>query len=145
MKDGKIRKGSMTVEAALVIPAVLMMIVALILLTTYIYNRTWYTSASAEAVITASTEGVRSCGDTNRVLSGKMTEKIRKQGLPLTDISAKTTAQKDEVKSEVQITTLDVWGMGGWKMNIAEKTGIVRPVPFIRSIQALGVWKEAAG
>ena len=56
----QVQKGSMTVEAAFVMPLVLLVVFALLLLTMFVHNRAWYTAVCAEAAISASTAGIRS-------------------------------------------------------------------------------------
>ncbi|MGI6006068.1 MAG: TadE family protein [Ruminococcus sp.] len=135
-------KGSMTVEAAFVVPLVLMVISALILLTMFVHNRAWYTAVSAEAVISASTDGVRSGQEAQKTVAGKMAERKGEQGFPAGEITMIAAAGENYVRTQTQIRSGGVMGVGSWKAEVAQRSEFVRPVPFIRNLLAIKAWKE---
>ena len=53
----KMRKASITVEAVLVVPLVLMVIFLLLSLTFFVHARSWYTFAAYESIMLAASEG----------------------------------------------------------------------------------------
>lgn len=53
----KMRKASITVEAVLVVPLVLMVIFLLLSLTFFVHARSWYTFAAYESTMLAASEG----------------------------------------------------------------------------------------
>lgn len=140
----KMGKGSMTVEAAFVIPMVLMTIFLIILLTMYVHNRAWYTATSGEALITASTQGVRENVYTGKIVARKMSQRMKKQGFPLGEISVKSITWGDQLQVKVNITSIELPGFPIWKTTILSKTTLVKPVPWIRKIQAVHAWKGDA-
>lgn len=135
-------KGSMTVEAAFIVPVILMVIFALILLTMYVHNRAWYTAVSAEAVISASTEGTRSRQNAQKIAAEKLAERKGKQGFPSGEIAMTAAAGSDYIKAQTRISGRKVAGMGDWEARIEEKSSFIKPVFFIRNLMALEAWKE---
>ena len=55
----KMRKASITVEAVLVVPLVLMVIFLLLSLTFFVHARSWYTFAAYESTMLAASEGLK--------------------------------------------------------------------------------------
>ena len=59
----KLKKGSFTIEAALLMPLILMVLMGLLYLDFFVHNRTWLTSAAYEAAVSGSMEGYKKDGD----------------------------------------------------------------------------------
>ncbi|MGI6010153.1 MAG: TadE family protein [Ruminococcus sp.] len=135
-------KGSMTVEAAFVVPVILMAVFALLMLTMYVHNRAWYTAVSAEAVISGSTEGIRSSQKGKEIVTEKMAERKGKQGFPAGKIEMIVASAKDYARTQTQVASDGVMGIGSWKAEITEKSSFIKPVSFIRNMLALEAWKE---
>ena len=53
----KIKKGSFTVEAALLMPVIFLVLMGLLYLNFYVHNRAWLTAAAYEAAVSGSMEG----------------------------------------------------------------------------------------
>lgn len=123
------------------VPIVILVIFLMILLTMYVHNRAWYTAAAGEALITASTQGVRKEQYAGKILSEKMSKRINKQGFPAGTVSASTTVSGDTLKVEVDITSLKVPMLPVWKAEISEETKLIKPVSWIRNMQAIEAWK----
>ena len=52
----KLKKGSFTIEAALLMPLILMVLMGLLYLDFFVHNRAWLTSAAYEAKVIKKTE-----------------------------------------------------------------------------------------
>ena len=59
----KLKKGSFTIEAALLMPLILMVLMGLLYLDFFVHNRAWLTSAAYEAAVSGSMEGYKKDGD----------------------------------------------------------------------------------
>ena len=138
-------KGSMTVEAALVMPVVLLVLFLIILLTMHVHNRAWYTAAAGEALITASTQGNSGEISPGEILRQKMSQRTGKQEFPLGNVAVRTARNGDEYKVEVDLTSLEIPGLPVWKNKITERTTRIRPVSWIRKAQAVEAWKGEHG
>ena len=71
-RDRRRKKGSLTVEASLVVPLCVMILTFLLSLTFYVYLRCWYTQAACEVSVQGS--GIWCAGRKNR--TGKSREKM---------------------------------------------------------------------
>ncbi|MCH1981107.1 pilus assembly protein [Ruminococcus sp. OA3] len=135
----RINNGSMTVEAAFIVPMVLMTVFLSMLLAFYVHNRAWYTAAVAEAVLTSAAESVRNENKGERALAEKMEERVQKQGFPIRNLSVSTWAQDENVTATAEAAAGRTFGGGGWRFKVKETARIIRPVNFIRKIQGLSV------
>ena len=57
-----VRKGSLTVETACVMPLILLTLIGLIYLSFFVHNRAWLTAAAYESAISGSMEGIKKNG-----------------------------------------------------------------------------------
>ena len=55
----KLKKGSFTLEAALLMPLLLMVIMSMLYLDFFVHNRAWLTAAAYEAAVSGSMEGYK--------------------------------------------------------------------------------------
>lgn len=138
----QVQKGSMTVEAAFVMPLVLLVVFALLLLTMFVHNRAWYTAVCAETAISASTAGIRSRQEAQEMAAEKMSRQKGEQGFPVGSLSMTAATGEDYVKTHAGIRSGGVMGIGLWDAQIEEKSSFVRPVSFIRSLMALEEWGQ---
>ena len=58
----KIKKGSFTIEAALLMPLVLMILIGVLYLDFFVHDRAYLTAAAYEAAVSGSMEGYRAAG-----------------------------------------------------------------------------------
>ena len=75
MLKKRIRKGSMTIETALLMPVILLVLMGTLFLFFYVHNRAWLTAAAYEAALDGSMESVRP--------DGKSQERALKKGKEL--------------------------------------------------------------
>ena len=73
-KKKKWNNGSLTVEAAGVMPVVLVVTLVMIYLCLFFHNRAWLTAAACEAALTGSIEGCREEGNAYEAASAKSLE-----------------------------------------------------------------------
>lgn len=55
----KLKKGSFTIEAALLMPLILMVLMGLLYLDFFVHNRAWLTSAAYEAAVSGSMKVIK--------------------------------------------------------------------------------------
>ena len=56
------KKGSLTVEAALLMPVLLLVMMGILYLFFWVHNRAWLTAAAYEAAVSGSMEGIKEEG-----------------------------------------------------------------------------------
>ena len=78
---GKLKKASMTVEAAVIVPMTVLVIALLIILSFYIHNRVWYTCAACEAAILGNMPAGDE-GEAVRRAEGAASRWMREQAMP---------------------------------------------------------------
>ena len=59
----RIKKGSFTIEAALLMPLLLMVLMGVLYLDFFVHDRAWLTSAACEAAVSGSMEGYKKKGN----------------------------------------------------------------------------------
>lgn len=136
-------KASITVEACMVMMIVLIVTFSLISLCFYLHNRAWYTAAAGEAAITAATEAVSRATDVNAVLAGKETDL---NGLCSFPDWSDGIAGVNNNDTEIVVTAaseIPFFMIGrSFSMSVKENMKIIRPVIFIRTVQAVEIIME---
>ena len=134
MKE-KIRKGSLTVEAACVMSLILLVIMGLIYLSFFVHNRAWLTAAAYESAVSGSMEGIKRTGqvyDTARMRS----EELGRVGF----FGAENLSTQTNVGKEVQVTydldTISSYGNFNWHLRTEGTSAIIDPVKHIRKMRA---------
>ena len=134
MKE-KIRKGSLTVEAACVMSLILLVIMGLIYLSFFVHNRAWLTAAAYESAVSGSMEGIKRTGqvyDTARMRS----EELGSAGF----FGAENLSTQTNVGKEVQVTydldTIFSYGNFNWHLRTEGTSAIIDPVKHIRKMRA---------
>ena len=134
MKE-KIRKGSLTVEAACVMSLILLVIMGLIYLSFFVHNRAWLTAAAYESAVSGSMEGIKRTGqvyDTARMRS----EELGSVGF----FGAENLSTQTNVGKEVQVTydldTISSYGNFNWHLRTEGTSAIIDPVKHIRKMRA---------
>lgn len=138
-----IAKASITVEACVVVPVVLAVVFSLLSLCFYVHNRAWYAAAAGEAAVTAGTEAVIRNADVERCIDKKLSELNGLCSFPDWCDGIKGTYDKDSVisiaaKSEAPYFMI----RGNFAMDINKSMKVIRPVIFIRTIQAVEMIME---
>lgn len=131
----KIKKGSFTVEAALIMPMILLVVFGCLYLFFFVHNRAWLTAAAYEAALAGSMEGVKE--------DGKIYETAQMRSRELGNVGffgAENLSSGTEVGKTVQVSyrfdTIAGYGGFHWGMQTKGSSLIVRPVKWIRTVKA---------
>lgn len=131
----KIKKGSFTVEAAALMPVILLTLFGCLYLCFFVHNRAWLTAAAYESALTGSMEAVKSSGNVYEAADARSKELGNTGFFGAENLSVQTTAGK-----QVQVTyTMDtVVSYGGWTWPVKAQgqVKIVEPVKWIRKVKA---------
>ena len=132
----RMKKGSMTIEAALLMPLLLLVVMITLYLFFYVHNKVWLTAAAYEAALDGSMETARP--------EGKSRDKALKKGKELGNTgfyeSKNLKLQVSEGK-KVQVTyDLDMFSIyGGFNSHLQVKGSVkvIKPVTWIRKVKGL--------
>lgn len=132
----RMKKGSITIEAALLMPVLLLVLMVTLYLFFYVHNRAWLTAAAYEAALDGSIEAARP--------EGKSREKALKKGKELGNTrfyeSKKLKLQVSEGK-KVQVTyDLDMFSIyGGFNshLQVQGSVKVIKPVSWIRKVKGV--------
>lgn len=131
----KWQKGSLTVEAACVMPLILLTLIGTLYLCFHVHNRAWLTSAAYESALCGSMEGVKKNGsacDAARMRS----EELGSMGFFGTEnLTAQTNVGK-KVQVTYDLDTISQYGGFSWHLRAEGTSRITDPVKYIRKIRA---------
>ncbi len=134
-KDRQRKRGSLTVEASLVVPMCVMILALLLSLTFYVYLRCWYTQTACEAAVQGSGYGVLEGRSGQEKAEKKWETRHRESGFSGQNVIGGVTGSGKEVQVKVS-GKVSVWG----RQNLIFETGIrqkiIRPVTFVRKVTA---------
>ena len=124
----KIKKGSFTIEAALLMPLVLMILIGVLYLDFFVHDRAYLTAAAYEAAVSGSMEGYKK--------KGNIYEKADIQGRMLGGIGllgGKNLRMQTNAGKTVKVPA----GFLGqkWKLEVSGKAKPLRPVGWIRKVK----------
>lgn len=140
--SSKLEKASITVEACMVVPVVLFVVFTLLSLCFYVHNRAWYTAAVREIAVTAGTEAVKKDTNAGPAMNTKISELNGLCGFPdwCQGISGVYQDPVITVAAEAEIPFL----MAGssYSMKVKANVKVIRPVSFIRTVQAAEIIME---
>ena len=132
-RDRRRKKGSLTVEASLVVPLCVMILTFLLSLTFYL--RCWYTQAACEVSVQGSGYGVLEGRTGQEKAEKKWKTKRSESGFSGKGISGEITGNQKEVR--VKITgKVSVWGRPHLEFETKIGQKIIRPVIFVRKVIA---------
>lgn len=135
-------KGSLTVEAAFVVPLALIVIFVLVSLIFYLHNCSWYTAVAGETAIAAATFATRKDGDYQKILTEKEVLFGSGSGFPQRDPGIKSSSGASKIETHADVKVGFWVGKGGFSYKVKKVVKIIRPVDFIRKIQMLELLKE---
>lgn len=131
----RLRKGSLTIETALLMPAILLVIMTVLYLFFYVHNRAWLTAAAYEAALSGSMEAA--------VPDGDCQEAALKKGKELGDtgfFGSENLKLQVEAGKKVQVTydldTFSVYGGFRSHLKIQESVKVIKPVSWIRKVKS---------
>ena len=129
-----LKKGSMTIEAALLMPMILLVLLVTLYLFFYVHNRAWLTAAAYEAALDGAMESARP--------EGEIRDKALKKGKELGNIGffgSKNLKLQASDEKQVQVTyDLDMFSVyGGFNshLQVQGKAKVIKPVSWIRKIK----------
>ena len=140
----KWKKASFTLEAACVMPLVLLAVMGILYLCFFVHNRTWLTAAAYEAALSGSMEGIRENGAVYD------TAKIRGEYLGGTGFfGAENLSCQVNVGKSVQVTydldTVSGYSDFFWHLHTQGESKIIRPVSWIRKVKAASSLVKGVG
>ncbi|MDO4677291.1 MAG: pilus assembly protein [Eubacteriales bacterium] len=132
----EIKKGSMTVETACLMPLILLVLMGLIYLCFFVHNRAWLTAAAYESAVSGSMEGIKKQGQIYE--NARMrSEALGNQGF----FGAENLSTQTNVGKEVQVTydlnTISNYGDFNWHLRTEGTSEVIRPVGWIRKIRSV--------
>ncbi|MDY4693400.1 MAG: TadE family protein [Blautia sp.] len=137
----KIRKGSMTVEAACLMPLILLVLMGVLYLNFFVHNRSWLTSAAYEAAVSAGMEGIKTEGKVYETAKMKSEELGNIGFFGAENLTSQTNAG-DQVQVTYDLDTISGFGGISWHLHTEGKSKIINPVKYIRNFrQAASILK----
>ena len=136
MTEKNWRKGSMTVEASLLMGVILLVVMGILYLFFHVHNRAWLTEAACEAAVTGTTmaaqgqDAYAAAAFKSRLLEG--TGFIGGQDLH-SSVSVSTT-----VDVSYRMNTNAVFGGFVWPIEVGAKAVLTDPVAWIRGVRCVG-------
>lgn len=135
LKRTGVCQGSFTVEAAMVMPLVLLVIMGILYLFFFVHNRAWLTAAAYEAAVSGSMEGIKKDGKADETARMK-SEMLGNTGF----IGGENLSSQVHVGKAVTViyrmdTPAEFLG-DIWKIRVEGNAEIVRPVSWIRKVKA---------
>ncbi len=141
----KIKKGSMTIEAACVMALIFLALMGVLYLSFFVHNRAWLTSAAYESALCGSIEGIRKNGavyETARMRS----EELGSAGFFGTENLTTQTNVGHEVKVTYDLDTVSGYGGFFWHLRTEGTSRIINPEKHIRKLrEAAAILKGAEG
>ena len=131
------RRGSITVEAVLILPIVLQVIFLLISLDFFIHERSWYTMSALEAALLAENTGRVSLKNGQQEAELRMEQ--RKAAYPLPGHEVNTTMFSNEQTIRIQFkgSVFPVMAKSTWSYEGTEDVQRIDPVKRIRKMRAI--------
>lgn len=135
-KDLRRKRGSLTVEASLVVPMCVMVLALLLSLTFYVYLRCWYTQTACETAVQGSGYGVLEGRTGQEKAEKKWKTRHSESGFSGKSITGEITGNGKEVQVKVS-GRVSVWGKQDLTFEAKVRQKIIRPVTFVRKVIAV--------
>lgn len=139
-----VKKGSLTIETACLMPLILLVLMGVLYLSFFVHNRAWLTAAAYESALSGSMEGIRK--------EGQVYETARMRSEELANIGffgAENLSTQTNVGKEVQVTydldTISSYGGLSWHLHTEGTAKIIDPVKHIRKIRSAAAILKGAG
>ena len=127
------RRGSLTVEAAFVVPVTFMTLAALLIMTFYVHNYVWYTCAACEAAVVANMQG-NDNPDTVRKAAEQAAEKrITDQVMPGTKPDLQVNVNKTKTQVQFSGQTYSMFNEELTPFQISVSVKKIRPESALRT------------
>lgn len=139
----KIKKGSMTIEAACLMFLVLLVIMSCVYLFFFVHNRAWLTAAAYEAAIDGSMEGIKKNGKPVEVARKKCEELGNTGFFTAENLNGQVSGQKN-IQVVYDLDTDKGFGGFDWHIRAKGKTAVIKPVSWIRKAKAVSEMVKGA-
>lgn len=138
------RKGSMTVETALLTPFVLLAWMGAVSACLFVHNRAWLTAAAYESAITGSWEAVCSEGDVENRAREKLGLLLENPLYGSEDVHARAEIKDGRISVTVEGRHAAYGGLK-WSFRVTGSRRLCRPEAFIRQAQKVRKTDEKTG
>ncbi len=138
-----VKKGSFTLEAACVMPIILLALMGSLYLCFFVHNRAWLTAAAYEAALAGSMEGIKRDGAVSETAGMRCKELGNMGFLGVENLSTHVNAGK-KVQVSYQFQTIKGYGGFQWKTKAVGQSAVIYPVKWIRTIKSASeiVWGD---
>ncbi len=126
-----LKKGSFTVEAACVIPIILLALFGVIYLSVFVHDRAWLSSAACESAVCGSIEGIRRNGQVNTAAEMRCRD-LSGSGLLFLEGLRESVITGERIKVRYDAELHGLFGFD-WKLSSGAEAGLFEPSDRIRS------------
>lgn len=145
MRNIETRRGSMTVEAAALMPLILLVLIGCLYLCFFVHNRAWLTAAAYEAALSGSMEGIRENGQVYETAHMKSLE-LGNVGFFGAENLTTETSSGNTVAVSYDLDTIAGYGGLNWHLHVQGNSKIICPVKRIRQMKAAAeIFDELGG
>lgn len=135
-KYKQLKKGSMTVEIAALMPLILLVIFGSIYLFFFVHNRAWLSAAACEAALSGSMEAVKTNGQVYETAQMRCEELQNTGFFGAENLTGEVTAGKHQVTVVYDYDTVSSYGDLNWHQHVEETSQVILPVKRIRQMKA---------
>jgi len=128
-------KGSFTVEAACVMPMILLVLLGCLYLCFFVHNRAWLTAAAYESALAGSMEGVKADGQVYETAQMRSRELGSVGFFGAENMSCSTSVGK-RVQVSYDYDTIAGYGGFCWHYQATGSSRVLDPVKWIRTVKA---------
>lgn len=137
----EMKKGSMTVETACLMPLLLLVLMGLLYVSFFVHNRAWLTAAACESAVSGSMEGIKKEGQVYETARMKSVELGSTGFYGAENLGTQTNAGKS-VQVTYDLDTVSSFGGLSWHLHVEGNSEVVRPVGWIRKARAaVDIWE----
>lgn len=127
--------GSITVEAAMVIPLALMVIFLLISLDFYVHDKSYYTLCALETALTGSSYGRMDPENGEAQAKEKLGALMKSHRMPTEVPRGNVNVTEDQTEASFEGAVYRLWGSGAWEYKVSGTVDTVNPKKRIRQIR----------
>lgn len=127
--------GSITVEAALVVPIVLMVVFLMLSLDFYVHDRAYYTLCAYETALTGNSFRSVSEEEGERNAKEKISLLQKAHRMPTELPEGIVRLEEETTEAEFKGRVFRMWGKGSWEYQVKGSVRRIRPEETIRKIR----------
>lgn len=137
MRENVLKKGSLTIETACLMPVILLVIFSLLGLCFFVHNRCYLTAAALEAALTGTLEEQREDGEPEEAAELRARERGSVGFYGLENLNVRVEKSRSKIQVSYQGETPVLYGGLRWKMKSEGSSKILDPVGRVRQIHVL--------